>query len=537
MARHSELSLRKPESTSLLRSTGFNKDRVYEFFENFCSELQKYKFKAEQIYNLDESGVTTVMRPPRVVAEKGKKQIGQVSSGERGELVTFVGIINALGNALPPVYVVPRMRNPEEYISGAPASSLILNNKSGWMTKELFVKVLDHIKIHAHCTEERRILLLLDNHESHVSYESIKFCKDNGISLISFPPHTTHRLQPLDVGVFGPFKGFLSVAFNDWMLSNPGKAITIRNLGELTNIAFNRAFSMSNIINAFKKPGIWPVNRQAFDEDDFAASTVTDKDIIVQETEQIINDNMDTQSIHKDSTCHGESPQKHSEVPTATSAEAEITAPTTRKSAIAEASQQAKRIVLEDIKPLPKAKREDKKKRKRQSKSKIYTSTPEMEEMKKIEEEKQAKLRKNSLKSSKTAKKNVLADIEEESESDVSLDPIDYDTDSSVDEFPVIMEEDFTVNINDFVLTKFVTKTTTVCYIGQVLAKELNQYDISFLRRKHNSCTFAFPIVADISNIERDDIVAVFPPPQSSGTARTANLYTFKFNFKGWNVR
>lgn len=536
MARHSELSLRKPESTSLLRSTGFNKDRVHEFFENYCSELEKYKFKAEQIYNLDESGVTTVMRPPRVVAQKGKKQIGQVSSGERGELVTFVGIINALGNALPPVYVVPRMRNPEEYITGAPASSLILNNKSGWMTKELFVKVLDHIKIHAHCSKEQRILLLVDNHESHVSYESIKFCKDNGISLVSFPPHTTHRLQPLDVGVFGPFKGSLSVAFNDWMLSNPGKAITIRNLGELSNIAFSRAFSMSNIINAFKKPGIWPVNRQAFDDDDFAASTVTDRDIVVQETEQEINEHMDTQNIHKDNTCHNVTTRKNLEVPTATSVEAEITASTSGKSDIKEASKQAKPIVLDDIKPLPKAKREDKK-RERQSKSKIYTATPEMEEMKKAEEEKQAKLRKNSLKSSKTAKRKVLPEIEEESESDASLELIDSDNDSSVDEFPIIMGNDFIVNVHDFVLTKFSTKTTTIYYVGQVLAKQFNQYEISFLRRKHNSSTFAFPVVADISNIERDDIMAVFPPPQSSGTARTASLYTFKFNFKGWNVR
>lgn len=139
------MSLRKPESTSFLRSVGFNKECVGEFFTNYISLLEKFKFKAEQIFNIDESGVTTVMRPVNVVSEKGKKQVGQIASGERGELVTFVGIVNALGNALPPVYVVPRMRNPEDYITGAPASSLILNNRSGWMTKDLFLEVLQHI--------------------------------------------------------------------------------------------------------------------------------------------------------------------------------------------------------------------------------------------------------------------------------------------------------------------------------------------------------------------------------------------------------
>lgn len=521
MSRHSTLSLRRPESTSLLRSTGFNKDRVNEFFENYCSLLEKYKFKAEHIYNLDESGITTVTRPPRVVAEKGKKQVGQISSGERGELVTFVGIINAAGRALPPVYVVPRMRNPEEYITGAPASSQILNNKSGWMTKDLFTKVLEHMKTHSHCSKEQPILLLLDNHESHVSYESIRFCKENGISLLSFPPHTTHRLQPLDVGVFGPFKGSLSVAFDDWMLSNPGKAITIRNLGELSNIAFSKAFSLSSIISAFKKPGIWPVNRQAFREDEFTASSVTDRDIEKKENEHGTNNLEPTAS-------------------TSAHAESEITASASTnatKGPAVEANNISKKPVLEDIKPLPKAKREDKKKRKRECKSKIYTATPEMEEIRKKDAE---KLRKNNLKTSKATKRKIFKKIDEESESDnddESFELVDSDIDSSVDEFPIVMDEDFLVKVNDFVLVKFCTKKTSIHYIGHVLKKNLDNYDTKFLRRKNNSTTFAFPVEDDISTVERDDIKAVFPPPERSGTVRTTSLFKFKFNFKGWNVR
>lgn len=518
MSRHPTLSLRRPESTSLLRSTGFNKDRVDEFFENYCSLLEKYSFKAEQIYNLDESGITTVMRPPRVVAEKGRKQVGQISSAERGELVTFVGIINAAGRALPPVYVVPRMRNPEEYITGAPASSLILNNKSGWMTKELFAKVLEHIKTNIHCSKEQPILLLLDNHESHVSYESIKQAsKENGISLLSFPPHTTHRIQPLDVGVFGPFKGSLSVAFDDWMLSNPGKAITIRNLGELSNRAFEKAFSLSNIISSFKKPGIWPVNRQAFNEDDFAASSVTDRVIVDQKTEGETEQKNEHESDHLEPIASTSTNNEKNQQP---------------KMMLNDRSQ---KIDLEDIKPLPKANREVKKKRKRESKSKIYTATPEMEEIRRKDQE---KLRKNNLKSSKATKRKVKSDKESDSDDDnTSLDLVDSDNDSSIDEFPIIIDDDFVVNVNNFVLARFCTKTATIHYIGQVLEKDLNNYEIKFLRRRNSSSSFAFPVTDDIATVERKDIRAVFPTPERSGTARTASIFKFKFNFKGWNVR
>ena len=116
MSRHLELSLRKHENTSIFRSMSFNKGRVMEFFDNYETVLKKYNFTASKIYNLDETGISTVMRSVKVVSTKGKKQVGQVVSGERGELVTFVGIINAAGGTVPPVYIFPRIRNPEEYL-------------------------------------------------------------------------------------------------------------------------------------------------------------------------------------------------------------------------------------------------------------------------------------------------------------------------------------------------------------------------------------------------------------------------------------
>lgn len=530
MARHKDLSLRKPESTSLLRSVGFNKERVNEFFANYCSVLEKYKFKGEQIFNLDETGITTVMRPPRVLSEKGRKQVGQISSGERGELVTFVGIVNATGNFLPPIYVVPRMRTPEVYITGAPVSSLVLNNKSGWMTKELFLKVLEHMKNHTRCSIEYPILVLLDNHESHVSLQAIKFCKENGISLLSFPPHTTHRMQPLDIGIFGPFKGSLVTAFNDWLLSNPAKAITIRNIGELSNIAFKQAFTVSNITNAFKKPGLWPVNRQAFTETDFIASTVSDKELAPAH-------NRGPTSDQPEDTVEGKQAvpsSKGADLP-----DQEVQPSTSRCSQpFNETKDNSKHVVPSDIRPFPKIMfgNGNKKKRKRESKSKIYTSTPVLNEIEEKENEKQRKL---SLTKSKKTKRKIFVEKtqdEESSESDESIELIESDDDPSVEAFPALVDENFSINVNDFVFTKFATKTTIVYYIGQVV-ETTPEFKIKFLRRKGNTYIFAFPNVDDFSIVEKEDILLVLPPPTGSGTARTASLLKFKFNFKGWNVR
>ena len=57
-----------------------------------------------------KSGFTTVQQLQKVLSPKGQKQVGQATSRERGELVTCVGIINAVGNKLPPCLIFPRKK-------------------------------------------------------------------------------------------------------------------------------------------------------------------------------------------------------------------------------------------------------------------------------------------------------------------------------------------------------------------------------------------------------------------------------------------
>ncbi|KAF2889927.1 hypothetical protein ILUMI_16246 [Ignelater luminosus] len=53
--------------------------------------------------------------------------------------------------------------------------------------------------------------------------------------------------------------------------------MSVKNISQLTRLAYLRAFTASNIVSSFNKPGIWPLNRLALSDEDFSSGYVTDR--------------------------------------------------------------------------------------------------------------------------------------------------------------------------------------------------------------------------------------------------------------------
>lgn len=89
LKRRGNLSIRRPEATSIARITGFSKHRVSEFFRNLKEILDKCNFPPNRIFNCDETGITCVQKPGKILAEKGRKQVGRLTSLERGKIQLY----------------------------------------------------------------------------------------------------------------------------------------------------------------------------------------------------------------------------------------------------------------------------------------------------------------------------------------------------------------------------------------------------------------------------------------------------------------
>ncbi|KAJ8893767.1 hypothetical protein PR048_006367 [Dryococelus australis] len=75
-------------------------------------------------------------------------------------------------------------------------------------------------------SKECPVLLIVDDHSSHISLAAVNFCRENGIVLVSLPLHCSYKLQPLDIGFFGPLKMFYNTACENWMFTNPVGAVS-----------------------------------------------------------------------------------------------------------------------------------------------------------------------------------------------------------------------------------------------------------------------------------------------------------------------
>jgi len=106
--------------------------------------------------------------------------------------------------------------------------------------------------------------------------EAIEMAREAGIRMISLPPHTTHRLQPLDVAFFGPLGTYYDEAARTWMRQHPGRAVTSWQVAELFGSAYCKAASVGTAVSGFRASGLWPLDIGVFSDCDFAASAVTD---------------------------------------------------------------------------------------------------------------------------------------------------------------------------------------------------------------------------------------------------------------------
>jgi hypothetical protein len=99
----------------------------------------------------------------------------------------------------------------------------------------------------------------MDGYDSHNTTEFLDFCKDHKIITLCMPPHSSHLLQPLDVGCFAPLKRAYSQEI-EHLIHCQINHITKEDFLPAFTTAYNKAITIDNICGAFRGIGLIPFN-------------------------------------------------------------------------------------------------------------------------------------------------------------------------------------------------------------------------------------------------------------------------------------
>jgi hypothetical protein len=172
--------------------------------------MAKYGIVDDDVYNFDETGfmMGIIFAGMVVTTSDGFSKAKLTQPGNR-KWATVIQGVNALGWAIPPFIILAAQYHLANWYTecNLPADWRIATTENGWTTNAVGLDWIKHFDYYtAPRTKGTYRLLILDGHESHHSTEFELYCRQNHIITLCMPPHSSHYLQPLDVGCFGPLK-------------------------------------------------------------------------------------------------------------------------------------------------------------------------------------------------------------------------------------------------------------------------------------------------------------------------------------------
>ena len=192
--------LRKKNAQNLLaaRAMAVNPVQVDKFFELLKQWVRDWEieFKPNNMWNVDETGISDVPKERRVIGISGE-HVFQTVADEKGTTTTVVAFVSAGGLHVPPMIIFKAGKVKNIWREAAPSGYTLQRSDSGYINAELFAeygaKFVDYLKEKNLLDNNQKNLLLVDLHSSHLfNAKFMNMMIENNIKVCSSPPPTAH---------------------------------------------------------------------------------------------------------------------------------------------------------------------------------------------------------------------------------------------------------------------------------------------------------------------------------------------------------
>jgi hypothetical protein len=268
----SVLDCRYLDTLDLERHKAESEHSFRHYFTILKRKMDQYGIEPRNCYNMDEKGFLLghLQKAQRIFPKALMKQQKLLGAGQDGsrEWITLIATICADGSSLPPALIYKAVSGDlqdtwlQDYDENE-HPCWFASSPNGWTSDELGLSWLQSLFDAQTVDKAKRDwrLLILDGHGSHCTLRFLDWCRSNKILVAIFPPHSTHRLQPLDVSVFGPLATYYSQQLDHHTRLSQGlTALTKRDFFRNFYSAYDRAFAEDNIKSGWQKTGLEPFN-------------------------------------------------------------------------------------------------------------------------------------------------------------------------------------------------------------------------------------------------------------------------------------
>ncbi|XP_060863002.1 uncharacterized protein LOC132939698 [Metopolophium dirhodum] len=193
------LTLRVPENLAAYRALMANSHMISDFYSKLDTLMIQLGIKdmPDRLWNCGKTGLSYVVKPNKVVTDIGKHYVYKRTYADRGETHTLLGCVCANGAWIPPLIIFKGVKWNDNLKTDCLPNCIVKLSPKGWINSEFFIDSIP---------SERPVILFMNSHASHINMDVMTLAKENEIYLFTFPAHTRHLLQPIDVGVYKPLK-------------------------------------------------------------------------------------------------------------------------------------------------------------------------------------------------------------------------------------------------------------------------------------------------------------------------------------------
>ena len=206
-----------------------------------------------------------------MIARKGGDNPGQSRTAKTGHnALSAAG--SAAGVMLPPYLTFEGVRQLKRLTKGVVDARAHLT-VNGWPNGEGWFKFIQHIVEWMKTQGLTKLLLVVDGHDDHFYLPAILLMRANNIRTLVFCGGCTHKIQPLDVGLFGALEalliGYISADFG--VCNNEDWARHVARAYKHWETHKNKK-GEHIMVASFRRAGLVPCNFGIFTDVDFARS-------------------------------------------------------------------------------------------------------------------------------------------------------------------------------------------------------------------------------------------------------------------------